>query len=445
MYSLKLTQGAELAEGVAVDVRLPEQAARFSIGRDPSNQWPIPDRTLAISARHCEIVNTPNGPALRDVSTNGTFVNGSATRLSGSHLLRDGDRIALGPYQITVAGPKLAATPPVSSGVDVSLALGGSAPAGGASKPPAAAWRGGDPAAMLAQGVPSTARVGVTEILRNAPPMDESDVDVTRIRVAPPKGRESRDSRDRAEPPSTRPTPLQTPQAPPAPASPPAVPIALTEPMPLEVVPPPLARAAAPRPTAERPADSTATNAALLAHLAAGLGLPSAALAGRDAAEVAEQAGALARQAVVALMLLLQQQAQARRSIGSRAPAMSAVRDANPLRVATSPEAALSALLAPGADAQAALQRAATEIGAHQERLLAAFRGAALRMGQEMSPESLDAAVGGSDTAHAAQRWDLYQGLWQGLGLAPGQAWSQGFVEAALLHLAAAYDEPGKG
>ena len=96
MYSFKLTQGAELAEGVVVDVRLPETFTRFSIGRDPSNQWSIPDRSLAISARHCEIASTPNGPALRDVSTNGTFVNGATTRLSGSHLLRDGDRIALG-------------------------------------------------------------------------------------------------------------------------------------------------------------------------------------------------------------------------------------------------------------------------------------------------------------------------------------------------------------
>ena len=29
---------------------------RFVIGRDPSQHWLIPDRTLAVSARHCEMV-----------------------------------------------------------------------------------------------------------------------------------------------------------------------------------------------------------------------------------------------------------------------------------------------------------------------------------------------------------------------------------------------------
>ena len=52
--------------------------------------------------------------------------------------------------------------------------------------------------------------------------------------------------------------------------------------------------------------------------------------------------------------------------------------------------------------------------------------------------------AGTDDAARAAQRWALYQGLWQGMGLAPGQPWSEGFAEAALLHLAAAYDAQGK-
>ena len=106
MLNLKLIRGNELAEGVAAEMRLPQEFKRFSIGRDPGNQWPIPDRTRAISARHCEIVATPSGPALRDVSTNGTFVNGGAVRLAGDHLLRDGDQIQMGPFVIEVQDPR---------------------------------------------------------------------------------------------------------------------------------------------------------------------------------------------------------------------------------------------------------------------------------------------------------------------------------------------------
>ena len=432
MYSFKLTQGAELAEGVVVDVRLPEIFTRFSIGRDPTNQWSIPDRSLAISARHCEIASTPNGPALRDVSTNGTFVNGATTRLSGSHLLRDGDRIALGPYQIMVAGPKGVSTSITIGHADISVSMPGSAPAGGAApRVSAAAGRGGDPAAMLAQGAAAMARVGVTEILRHAPPVDDADVDVTRIRAAPAKARDPREGGDA--------TPAR-PAAAPAPAVP------MTEPMPLEVVAPILAvRLPAAKPALAAAATATAGEEAALHALADGLGLAPAALAGRELTELAGQVGALARAAVVALGQLLQQQALSRRQIGSRAPALVAVRDVNLLRLAASPEAALLALLAPGFDTQMPVHRAAVELAAHQDRLMAAFRGAVMRLGDELAPESLEAAVGGGDeAARAAQRWQLYAGLWQGLGLAPGQAWSQGFVEAALLHLGTAYDELGK-
>ena len=103
MWSLKIVAGAELADKLQPEVRLPQPLQRFTIGRDPANSWSIADRTLAISGRHCEVIATPDGPALRDLSTNGTFVNGSATRLAGVHLLRDGDRFELGPFRVEIS------------------------------------------------------------------------------------------------------------------------------------------------------------------------------------------------------------------------------------------------------------------------------------------------------------------------------------------------------
>jgi predicted component of type VI protein secretion system len=102
MLDLSVVVGAERFAGAPTTVRVPPGSTRFVIGRDPACDWALPDRTLALSARHCEIVCIATGPMLHDLSTNGTFVNGSALRLDGEHLLRDGDRIEIGPYTLVL-------------------------------------------------------------------------------------------------------------------------------------------------------------------------------------------------------------------------------------------------------------------------------------------------------------------------------------------------------
>ncbi len=407
MFSLRIVRGAELAEGVQVETRLPETFTRFGVGRDPSNLWPIPDRTLAISARHCEFVAAGSRVLLRDLSTNGTFVNGAAQRLATEHVLHDGDRIEMGPYTIEVRGHGVhaAGAAPLDGGVTVHRPPA-VPPARSPSVEATTPLRGGDPAAMLAAAAPAP-RAGLTEILRNAPPTEDSKLAVTRIRSAP------------------RPAPAPTTTQAQRPAAA-AAPVAAA---------PPVVTAAPPAQAADP----------LVAALARGLGVGPEALAGRDAAQAALQVATLARAAVAALHHLLEQQGQARRQLGSHAPALAPVRDMNPLRRAASPEGALAGLLAPGADAEAALQRAGADLAAHQERLLAAYRGAATRLGEAMAPAALEKALGErTGTAPAARLWEMYTQIWHGLGLAPGQPWPQGFVEAALLHLAAAYDEQNK-
>lgn len=256
MWTLKVVKGAELADKLAIEVKLPEPLSRFTVGRDPGNGWAIADRTLAISARHCEIVGTAAGPALRDLSTNGTFVNGAASRLAGEHLLRDGDRIELGPFDILVSGPPMADRPVVVQ-ASASAALPASAPAGrSAGVMDTAPQRGGDPAAMLAMGG-GYEKVGLTEILRAAPPSDDSGLDMTRIRVAPPVLRPASTARAGAVA---------------APAS---------------VTPPSVAPA--------KP------GAGLEEALARGLGVPVQALQGRDLLRLVEELAAVARLGQTAL------------------------------------------------------------------------------------------------------------------------------------------------
>lgn len=235
MWSLKIIQGAELADKPVLEMRLPMPLQRFSIGRDPGNPWAITDRTLALSARHCEIVASPAGPLLRDLSTNGSFVNGSITRMAGDHLLRDGDRIEIGPFVIAVSGPPM----PARVAVPAAPALASAALPRTPGVMETAPHRGGDPAAMLAAGA-AGAPVGLTEILRVATPVQHSGEDMTKIRLAPPP---------RAAAPSAAPA------RPPAEAAEPAVVIA----------------------------------ASLANALARGLGVPASALADQDLLLLAER------------------------------------------------------------------------------------------------------------------------------------------------------------
>ncbi len=103
MLVLKIVSGAASADGLRTEMRVADLAERFVIGRDPGCDWPIADRTLALSARHCEIVRTTAGPVLRDLSSNGTFVNGQPKRMAGEHRLRDGDRFVCGPLAVLVS------------------------------------------------------------------------------------------------------------------------------------------------------------------------------------------------------------------------------------------------------------------------------------------------------------------------------------------------------
>ncbi len=249
VWTLKVVQGGDLADALVPQISLPQPLQRLTIGRDPSNHWLIADRTKAISARHCEIVDSPAGPVLRDLSTNGTFVNGATTRLAREHVLRDGDRIEMGPYVIIVAGPPMPERP---AEVPQTVAPPATRPGVMDTAP----VRGGDPAAMLAAGGGHEA-VRLTEILRVAKPREDSGVELTKIRLAPSAAARA--------------------TAPPQPAPPPPVPVPPRAPSPDLLLP-----------TVNRPPTHLAQ------ALAQGLGVPEAALQGQDLLALAERLAAAA-------------------------------------------------------------------------------------------------------------------------------------------------------
>ena len=118
-------------DGVVIkEVQLTKE--RTTLGRRPYNDIVIDN--LAVSGEHAALQMTGNEVELEDLnSTNGTYVNGRAVK---KHLLKDGDALEVGKYQIKFVG---GATGPVVA----RPAAGGDSPlpVTGASDKPGAAIR----------------------------------------------------------------------------------------------------------------------------------------------------------------------------------------------------------------------------------------------------------------------------------------------------------------
>ena len=74
------------------------------IGRSANNQWVLPDPERFLSAKHCQI-SVQNGQYyVVDLSTNGTFYNGSVEPVGKGNkvALKEGDVFSLGEYEFQV-------------------------------------------------------------------------------------------------------------------------------------------------------------------------------------------------------------------------------------------------------------------------------------------------------------------------------------------------------
>ncbi|MBV8971323.1 MAG: type VI secretion system-associated FHA domain protein TagH [Sphingomonadaceae bacterium] len=157
--TLKLTieNVASLTSGDPVEMVLNEHG--LVIGRAAHADWTLPDPRNHISSLHAEIDFTDGRYVLTDRSTNGVFINGGA-RLTAPHVLRDGDLVTIGQYEIRAAVSGAAATAasasaaaagnPFGGGLDWSVASSGGAKAADASRfgrePPKPLFQsGGDP------------------------------------------------------------------------------------------------------------------------------------------------------------------------------------------------------------------------------------------------------------------------------------------------------------
>jgi type VI secretion system protein ImpI len=98
---LRLENETSLPDGGPVSISVTGRRG-LDIGRDQYLDWVLPDPSRFISGKHCEIRYREGQYWLMDVSTNGTFLNGSEFRVDGTQPLKSGDRIEIGRYIIAV-------------------------------------------------------------------------------------------------------------------------------------------------------------------------------------------------------------------------------------------------------------------------------------------------------------------------------------------------------
>ncbi|MFY7837315.1 MAG: type VI secretion system-associated FHA domain protein TagH [Novosphingobium sp.] len=423
------------------------------IGRAATSDWCLPDPSLHVSSRHCEVRFSGGGYELIDHSTNGTFVHGQQARLAGPHAISQGDVFHVGPFEIVAALD------------DASAALA----AERNSDPTPANWKGwtsdAGGAAPAAQASSWDARP-VGSAISGTGPMSQSW-------AAPPTAASTPASGGWGAPPPAAPPPVTTPSEPPSagwgavasPAPPPVsgwgspTPVADTtgpstwgtpaqEPLkpasdwssPIAAPPPPAAddiwgkfaqsnvvdwarggfgaasppvtRAFAPPPppappqTAAPPPHAPAPVAAVppapppVAAQGAGLGtLAQSAGVNADRLQAGEaqtlgMAGNLLRRLVAGMVVMLEARARAKSQLGAQGTSLEFDGN-NPLKFARTPEQALEQLLnSPQRgfmDSERAVEDAFKDLQAHQMATLKAMQGALRSTLDRFSPRAIRA------------------------------------------------------
>jgi type VI secretion system protein ImpI len=435
----------------------------FEIGREQHLDWTLPDPSRFISGRHCEVRFEKGGYYLYDVSRNGTFLNGSQSRMRSPYRLENGDSIQIGPYLVSAAVQAIAAG-------DEAADFGGApAPASGGDS----IWDTGQPAPAPVNRrdfMPAESRG------RRAPDFAEQFMPLPQMRAPAPDHAAAPHRAPGAapsgafDPPSVRPahespfgpapTPAPLPSEPAAyPAQPghdafPAAPRAAPEgfvtpvarPRPSHVEPPPFAPpppVAAPSPAAPAASPSMpgSHSSSFLRAFAEGAGVQPEVFARRNPDDVAREIGAVMAMVVDQLGGLLKARAAAKAMTKSTKRTMLGATDNNPLKfVPTTPE--ILEVMFSGRrgylDAQGSFSEAFKDLEAHEIATFAAMQKALSKLLDSISPQTIEGKLPSSAfSLKKARAWDAYVERWDAMT----DAHEHGILNVFLAHFAEAYDE----
>ena len=377
-------------------VRIEVKRRGLDIGRDAHLDWSLPDPSRTISSKHCEIRFRDGGYWLRDISTNGTFVNGAEFRLDAPHLLRDGDRLNIGPYIIAVSveGEKAATGTASAHGISAAGALPDVWSAVGEAAAPEGreGYRPRKTTELPPDFLDHAAAVEPVGIAARMPAVDDWLTAPAPARPPPP-------------PPLAQ--ELPSPRRPPA----------------------PIAEGHAPSPVASipssaRPLAREAEQASLLlARIARAAGIPERVLAGRNPDEIANEIGNAIRLTAVNLAQMLSSRAESKTLMRSSSRTMIRANENNPLKFAGSAEEALGIMFGPPTrqylGAQATIEQSFTDLKTHQILTYGAMQSALDALFEDLAPENVDRSaepdrgLSGLILSRKAKLWDIYVERWR--------------------------------
>lgn len=424
----------------------------LDIGRDAHLDWTLPDPTRFISSKHCEVRYRDGGYWLYDVSTNGTFLNGSDGRLRAPHRLQHGDRLTIGQYIVAVAldgedaetreraaptarpaayrdlwNPTEDAAPPV----DRKLLKPASANV--PVRPDFLDW---------AVDVPDT-QYGEPGRAPAAPPTQVDD-DLGWAHGAPTRPPPSGSAP--AIPTPRRPVWLTSePSGPWGGATPPSEPSADSAP-PYE--PPPAAAGSASPPAAPAPNAPPRPPDDFLRLLARGANVPEQTFA-QDSQRLAEELGILLRLVTENLRQLLNARLQAKRLARVSNQTTIEALNNNPLKFSPSTEDALSIMFGPTTasylNAQQAIEEGFGDLKEHQVRTYAAMQQALAMIVADLDPQAIETATEADRGltrvigSRKARLWDAFLARWQ----AKTRGQDGGLVDVFMQYFAECYDRGG--
>lgn len=476
--SLTIRNVDALENGMPVEFVLHRRGA--VIGRAPTCDWSLPDPRNHISSRHCEIAFSDNSYVVTDVSTNGTFLNGSTARLGEPHRLRHGDILEIGHYELFVTLSGSAAAEDDAIGADDAPPIAGGwydgaekapfhsddgAPYGGhSSAGDRFPWGAHAPAADVGD----SSSDGWAPSHRAPDIVAASTWELEEARQDPASGWSSQAS-DRPPPPRTEDVWGRIAEGNVVdwarggfgqPKEPPTDPLGLAEPQPGDWLPAEehgnrrRQTEAAPAATQPPPRQSASPAALadaepLLAALLAAAGLDRKDVAGTPDG-IAKRIGALLRRLTAGLVVMVEARARAKSQMGAESTSLQFDRN-NPIKFAPTPEQALVQLVNQAErgymDAEQAVADAFFDLQSHQMATLKAMQGALKATLDRFSPAAIQSRAGESGflggilpMARKAALWDSYQRDFGGVA----QGSDEAFMDVFAREFRKAYEEQSR-
>lgn len=436
----------------------------LDIGRDQHLDWALPDPTRAVSGRHCEIRFREGGWWLRDISTNGTFLNGGEHRVQSPYRLLNGDRLEIGHYIVAVSIDEEAAQDQAPAAAPPSRA-----------SDPESLWSSTEeaapPIARRDLMPPSHAKPVHAPFIDWAADLPTPAASFAAVPAGPaPWSPPQADSdfawaplQPKLVPEEPAPAPIPTPRRPAAGAAPAAnpwdeapsapepelpgtgddeagVPSPPFRPEPMPLPEPPAARTSAP----------PISTAEFMQRFAKGAGVSPQALGGQDPGAFAEQLGGLMRLIAEELKGLLAARAESKRIARSTNQTMIQARDNNPLKFSPTVDDALQLIFGQPRsgylDARRAFDESFRDLKAHQIKTYSAMQHALQMLVEDLEPQAIaegtaqDGGLSGLIGSRKAKMWETYVARWD----AKTAPYENGLVDAFMIYFAECYDRGGK-